>query len=46
MRITTKVRLSLKTDHIKKRYTAGRNKSLDRIGSILTGSRWMGAGGS
>jgi hypothetical protein len=35
MRITTKLRVSLKTDHIKKRYKAGRDKSLDRIGSIL-----------
>lgn len=32
--VTTKLRAKINTAHIKKRYTAGRDKSLDRIGSF------------
>jgi len=34
MRTTVKVRAKVNTAHVKKRYQAGRNKSLDRIGSF------------
>lgn len=34
MKITTKIRTALKPGHVKKRYQAGRNKKLDRIGSF------------
>jgi hypothetical protein len=34
MRLITKVRKALTPGHVKKQYTAGRNKSLDRIGSF------------
>jgi hypothetical protein len=34
MKLTTKIRKALKPGHVKKRYQAGRNKSLDRIGSF------------
>lgn len=34
MKITTKIRTALKPGHVKKRYEAGRNKKLDRIGSF------------
>lgn len=34
MKIVTKIRKALKPGHVKKQYKAGRNKSLDRIGSF------------
>ena len=34
MKVVTKIRALLKTGHVKKKYQAGRNKSLDRIGSF------------
>jgi hypothetical protein len=34
MKLTSKIRTALKPGHVKKRYQAGRNKSLDRIGSF------------